>query len=319
MKRQLQYHQHRGDLRARLKQHVNPDVLRAVHVLQPWKHALVAAGWICLTGLCAGLTAQTRWPWLWPVAVLLQGFHLLGFTILLHEQVHDCIARGRPRLNAALGLLYAAPCAMSPTQFRHWHLDHHNELGSDTLDPKRANLSPRRNTRWLKLAYLTPALFPIYFRGAAREVSTYPPEVQARIRRERRGMVALHLTIVTTLWAVGGWWLAVRVHLAPLLLGFPVAFVINRLGQHYWIDPDEPAKWSSRVDGNPLWRWLFLWSNHHIEHHYYPRVPCYNLTRLNRALHPFFEAQGIRNRTYRQLLTRWFVNNEQAHTAWREP
>ena len=142
-------------------------------VLQPRKHALVAAGWICLTALVRRADmAQTQWPWLWPVAILLQGFHLLGFTILLHEQVHD-IVRGQPRLNAALGVLYAAPCAMSPTQFRHWHLDH-NELRSDTLDPKRANLSPRRNARWLKLAYLTPALFPIYFRGAAERFRPIP-------------------------------------------------------------------------------------------------------------------------------------------------
>ena len=66
-----------------------------------------------------------------------------------------------------------------------------------------------------------------------------------------------------------------------LLAGFPVAFTLNRLGQHYRIDPSDPRKWSTRVDGNPAWHFLFLWSNHHIEHHYYPRVPFYNLRKLD--------------------------------------
>ena len=48
-------------------------------------------------------------------------------------------------------------------------LDHHAELGSDVGDPKRHHLSPKRNARWFKLLYATPALFPIYFRAARRE------------------------------------------------------------------------------------------------------------------------------------------------------
>ena len=58
--------------------------------------------------------------------------------------------------------------------------------------------------------------------------------------------------------------------------------------------------------------------NHHLEHHYYPRVPFYNLVPLNRLLQPFFAAEGIRDRTYGQLLMRWFWHNAEAHTRWPE-
>ena len=47
-------------------------------------------------------------------------------------------------------------------------------LGRTDDDPKRAHLSPKVNKRWYKLLYCSPALFPIYFRAARRETSTYP-------------------------------------------------------------------------------------------------------------------------------------------------
>ena len=66
------------------------------------------------------------------------------------------------------------PSGISASQFTRWHLDHHNELGSATDDPKRFHLSPKRNARWYKLLYFTPALFPIYFRAARAEAQGYP-------------------------------------------------------------------------------------------------------------------------------------------------
>ena len=97
---------------------------------------------------------------------------------------------------------------------------------------------------------------------------------------------------------------------------FPVAFTINRLGQHYDIRPGNVAAWSTLVNGNALIRFLFLNSNHHIEHHYYPGVPFYNLRRLNRLLQPFFRTNGIKNRTYTGLLFGWLIRNRRPHTDW---
>ena len=58
---------------------------------------------------------------------------------------------------------------------------------------------------------------------------------------------------------------------------FPVAFTLNRLGQHYDIDPADPAKWSTLVKRSWFWDYAFLFSNYHLEHHYFPGVPFYNL------------------------------------------
>jgi fatty acid desaturase len=231
--------------------------------------------------------------------------------------VHKIIfARSRPRVERLLGLLYGMPSFVSSTQFSIWHLDHHNELGHGEDDPKRAHLSPKKNARWLKLLYMTPALFVIYMRGAGQEVATYPRDKQRLIRRERLLNLTFQLTLAGTLFYFGGGWALFRVWMLPLFFCFPPVFVLNRLGQHYDIDPTDPAKWTTLVNGNRLWHHLFLWSNFHVEHHYYQRVPFYNLRQLNRQLQPFYRRTGLRNRTYHEMLWGWFVQNKEAHTDW---
>jgi fatty acid desaturase len=217
---------------------------------------------------------------------------------------------------AFLGGLYAFPSGISANQFKRWHLDHHDNLGSDTEDPKRYHLSPKRNARWYKLLYCTPALFPIYFRAARKETTGYPPQLQRQIAFERQFTILGHLAILALIWWQAGFTIAARVYLVPYFLVFPLAFTLNRLGQHYYIDPNDPAKWSSRVDGNAFWHFLFLYSNFHLEHHYFQSVPFYNLIALNRELRPFFARRGVENRSYGEIVWNWFVRNRQPHTNW---
>lgn len=314
------YYKHIGDLKQRLSDSVPREELREMHRVRPVRHFLTVGRLVLMVLLCGWALWQNEVRWLWVPAAIVQGFNVLGFIILLHEQVHKIIfATSRPRLERLLGLLYSMPANISSTQFSIWHLDHHNELGHGEDDPKRAHLSPKRNSRWTKLLYMTPALFAIYMRGAGQEVRTYPADRRRAIKRERLLNLTFHLTLATTLYLLGGGWVLFRVWVLPLFFCFPPAFVLNRLGQHYDVDPADPAKWSTRVDGNPAWHYLFLWSNFHIEHHYYQRVPFYNLRRLNRSLRPFYGRTGLRNRSYREMLWGWFVLNKEAHTDWEMP
>ena len=107
-----------------------------------------------------------------------------------------------------------------------------------------------------------------------------------------------------------------KLHAIPVFAVFPVAFTINRLGQHYDVDPTDPAKWGTLMKPSLFWDWIFLWSNYHLEHHYFPRVPFYRLPRLRRLLEGFFHARGFRVRTYGGLLYDWFAKNAVPHTDW---
>jgi len=311
------FSQHSGALRTELGATIAPDRLRTLHAKSGPRHLLVAARQFAILGLCTwGLVAISN-PFVWIPLALVQGFTVFNFTVLLHEVVHHAVfAERRPAAERALAWLYAVPSGISSSQFTRWHLDHHAELGSDEDDPKRHHLSPKINARWLKLLYCTPALFPIYFRAARRESSTYPEPLQRQIARERRVSIAAHLATVAILWAAFGPGAALRAHVIPVFFVFPIAFTLNRLGQHYDIDPADPAKWGTLMRGSWFWDFAFLNSNYHLEHHYFAGVPFYNLPALQRALTPFYEQRGMRWRTYSGLLRDWFIRNCAPHTNW---
>lgn len=294
--------------------------MRALHRKEPARHLAVALRQFAV--LVVGTWALIRFdnPLIWIPLAFVQGFTVFNFTILLHEVVHHTIfERRRPRLERLLGFLYAIPSGISASQFTRWHLDHHAELGSEEDDPKRHHLSPKVNARWYKLLYCSPALFPIYFRAARRESATYPVPLQRAIGRERKLSMLFHLSALGLIWYAFGVYAAARASIIPVFFIFPIAFTLNRLGQHYDIDPTDPAKWGTLMKGHWFWDFAFLNSNYHLEHHYFPGVPFYRLPQVQRALMPFYERRKMRWRTYGELVYGWLIENHAPHTDWSKP
>jgi fatty acid desaturase len=293
------------------------DELKELHRKSAPRHLLVAARQFAILALATWALVRFENPLIWMPLAVIQGFTIFNFTVLLHEVVHHAIfERRRPTAERILGFLYAVPSGISASQFTRWHLDHHAELGSDEDDPKRAHLSPKRNARWYKLLYCTPALFPIYFRAARIEASTYPEPLRKRIAFERKLSIAFHLSALALLWYFFGFYVALRTSIIPVFFVFPVAFTLNRLGQHYDIDPNDPAKWGTLMRGSWFWDFVFLNSNYHLEHHYFPGVPFYRLPALQQMLRPFYAKKQMRWRTYGELVYGWLVENQKPHTDW---
>jgi len=279
------YSQHAAALRTELGRALPREALVAFHKKDAARHLLVAARQFAILALTTWALIAIADPLIWIPLAFVQGFTVFNFTVLLHEVVHHTIfARRRPAAERALGWMYAVPSGISASQFTRWHLDHHAELGSDEDDPKRHHLSPKTNARWFKLLYCSPALFPIYFRAARRESATYPAALQQRIALERKVSIAAHLAVLAFIWTLAGGAAAARAYLIPVFFIFPVAFTLNRLGQHYDIDPTDPAKWGTLMRGHWFWDFAFLNSNYHLEHHYFAGVPFYRLPELQRAL-----------------------------------
>jgi len=304
-------------LKAELGEAVPRERLRELHRKSAVRHLVITARQFGILAVCTWGLIHYQHPLVWIPLALVQGFTVFNFTVMLHEVVHHTVFEGRhPAAERVLALLYATPSGISATQFTRWHLDHHAELGSDEDDPKRAHLSPKINARWLKLLYATPALFPIYFRAARRESSTYPADVQRTIARERSVSTAFHLSALGLIWFFFGAAAAIRTSIIPVFFVFPIAFTLNRLGQHYDIDPTDTAKWGTLMRGHWFWDFAFLNSNYHLEHHYFPGVPFYRLPALQRALLPYFAQKRMRWQTYRGLLYGWIVLNRAPHTDW---
>jgi fatty acid desaturase len=311
------YSMHAGPLRAELGAAISRDQMREFHRKSGLRHLIIAARQFAILAIATWILIRFEHPLIWIPVAFVQGFTIFNFTVLLHEVVHHVVFDGRrPAAERFLGFLYAIPSGISASQFTRWHLDHHAELGSDEDDPKRHHLSPKVNKRWYKLLYCTPALFPIYFRAARRESSTYPMDVQRRIAAERKLSLAAHLAALALLWYFFGFYAALRTSIIPVFFIFPIAFTLNRLGQHYDIDPSDPAKWGTLMRGNWFWDFAFLNSNYHLEHHYFPGVPLYRLPAVQRALVPFYEQKQMRWRTYGELVYGWLVQNHAPHTDW---
>lgn len=305
------------ELKRELAREIPRDELMQLHRKSAWRHFLVLGRQILFLVLGTWISATRDEPWLWIPAAVVVGFSIFNFTVMLHEVVHKAVfEKSRPGWERFLGILYAFPSGISASQFTRWHLDHHDNLGSSEDDPKRHHLSPKRNARWYKALYFTPALFPIYFRAAKRETSTYEPALARTVAIERVATIAGHLAILGTLIATIGGWLAFKVYMVPYFLVFPVAFVLNRLGQHYNIDPADPAKWSTLVKSTPFWNFAFIWSNFHLEHHYFPNVPFYRLERLHRVLGPFYARRNMVPVGYAELIWNWLARNKAPHTKW---
>jgi fatty acid desaturase len=306
--------------KSELRRAVPLDELRRLHERKASTHLLYAARQFGIVALCSVLLWRVTEPLVWIPLAILQGFTFFNMTTLLHEVVHGSVFRTRrPFWNRLLGLAYASTSGISATQFTRWHLDHHDNLGSDDDDPKRHWLSPKRNARWYKLLYCTPVLMPLYFRAAANEARSYPPELRRTIARERLATMVLQLSVMAALFTFGGWGPMLRIQLVPSFLVFPVAFTLNRLGQHYDIDPTHPLKWSTVMKPSRLWDFLFVYSNYHAEHHYFQNVPFYNLRKLHLRLRPLYDRLGVERHTYREIVWQWFVQNRAPHTDWDQP
>jgi fatty acid desaturase len=305
------------DLKRRLQAAIPHDELKRLHERSAGRHFLVVFRQLVLLGVSSWLLATRSEPWIWIPFALVQGFTIFNFTVLLHEAIHEAVVKeNKPWITRLLGICYAFPSGISHLQFSRWHLDHHDNLGSPVDDPKRFHLSPKRNARWYKALYFTPALFPIYFRAARKESATYAPALRRRIDRERNLTILGHLSILACLWVFFGAPVMLRVYAVPYFLVFPIAFALNRVGQHYYVNPANPAQWSTLVKSSVFWNFAFLWSNFHLEHHYFPRVPFYNLARLHRRLKPFYDQMGMKPVGYGTLVYGWLIRNGAPHTDW---
>lgn len=311
------YTQHASALRAELSHELPRDLMIRLHIKSPVRHLIIAVRQFAILGATTWALIYFTNPLVWIPLVFVQGFTVFNFTVLLHEALHhNVFARRHPRAERLLAFLYAVPSGISASQFTRWHLDHHAELGSSEDDPKRHHLSPKRNERWYKLLYCTPALFPIYFRAARRESATYSADLQRKIAVERRISILAHLSVLALIWWLAGGAAAVRSYVIPVFFIFPIAFTLNRLGQHYDIDPSDPAKWGTLMRGNWFWDFAFLNSNYHLEHHYFPGVPFFHLPALQRALHPFYARHRMRWQNYSGLIYGWLILNRAPHTDW---
>jgi len=191
--------------------------------------------------------------------------------------------------------VYHIACFMilrEPTVWRWSHTRHHTDTIIVGRDPEIAVPRPPDilgillNLFALKSSFV--AMKKLCLHAAGRLTAgeeTYIPEME---RAKVYGIARLYLAIFAAV-AIGC--LAIGSILPAMFIGLPTIYgapfvVIFGLTQHAGLDEDvlDHRLNSRTVYMNPVYRFLYLNMNYHVEHHMFPMVPYHALPKLHAAI-----------------------------------
>jgi fatty acid desaturase len=252
-----------------------------------------------LTGVALTLSTLEFWPY-WLLGQCLLAVALLQWFVLLHEAGHHTLFR-TPFLNRGAGHV-AGFFALIP--FPCWklvHGNHHHWTGWQDLDVTTANLVPRPLSRlerflvnvcWATGLPLFSTLYRINNYWNFFRVKQYFPD-----RRQRRQLLK-GVVVMAAIYALVVWLVGPELMLQLVGLGLFLTLVLQDpliLSQHTHV-PMERSSGSAVLPFLPMdqqvftrslqfprWfaRLILLNFDAHELHHMYPRVPGYDLHRID--------------------------------------
>jgi fatty acid desaturase len=268
------------------------------------KNDLVAAGLLAIRaafhiGFCvlAGQAFAAGQPLLGVLILVphLAAYSFLGWAGIGHELFHNSVFSSR-----ALNLfLFRAFSVLTWSNYFYFQVSHphHHRLTLADNDPE--GVQPPALNRLTLLQLWTIDVTSLYRRvrilllnafGIVPTVgisaALFPPDSESRARlcAAARVVLGVHLALLIGFVATGAWWLILAVTLAPFCLTF-----FNRtlaVAQHYGLKGAgrDYAQSARTIVLDPVLGFFYANMNYHVEHHYFPGVPHYNLVRLHRML-----------------------------------
>ena len=239
-----------------------------------------------------------------------------------HESGHGTVFR-TSRANDVMYNVAAFMMLREPTLWRWQHIRHHSNTSIVGLDPE---VTIRRPTSfgYIALGYFNlvngpKMLWKILVHAAGRG-ETYtraivPADRFRRVVWEARIFVLLLVGAIAAAVALGT--------IGPLLfVGLPSFYGawfmwFCAVTQHAGLREDVlDHRMSTRtVYMNPVFRFLYLNMNYHVEHHMFPSVPYYNLPALHEEIKAYLPPPKTSVlEAYRELLHA--VRMQQKDTAW---
>lgn len=266
------------------------QAIRRLHHVNPWWNLvglLFVAIWI-VTGI-----AVVRAPEWW---MKIPGFVLISLVIhgmsnFMHEGIHGTLFRNK-RLDRLFGFVMGAPSMFTVTAYGVNHLLHHKHTRTkeDPDDIRNFTDDPQR----LSLLYYLWLFFGMTFyvgRVSWVAMTHGSPEERRRMIAERMILSVVGLGIVAASWWYGFFGVVMQVWIIPLLIA---SFYGNVRGwaEHTLTEAGHPLTETRTVTSNPLFSFLNINLNYHLEHHLFPGVPWYNLPKVHRILLDDYRAAG---------------------------
>jgi Na+-transporting NADH:ubiquinone oxidoreductase subunit F len=268
---------------------IDPGKLRELTARQNMRPLIDLAIWV---GLIIGLGAlawSQRGSW-WALPAFIAYGAVAGGAAdaRWHESGHGTAFR-TPWLNDVVYYPASFLLARSATSWRWSHFRHH----TDTIIVGRdAEIVFPRPPSVAKLAWAFTHLQGggTLIRTVVKYASGWKdPAVDVLVPEQDRKRVAWEARVYVAIWLATIVWALATSSLYPLLLvGGPTIYggwlvVFFGVTQHAGLHEDVlDHRYSTRtVLMNPIFRFLYLNMNYHVEHHMFPAVPYYNLPALH--------------------------------------
>jgi fatty acid desaturase len=286
-------HESRGTVPDRLP----AEIIRELSVLRPHKAiAAIVVEWVAIAA--AIVLCEAAWnPVLYVLTVVWIGARQHALTVLGHDAAHFRLLPNR-RWNDWIGNLTSFwPTFVAIENYRQFHGEHHRFTGTPA-DGNRTiwrthTLAGELTSEWT-FPKTRAALVVTILRRAAFLTGLYwivRGLAAAVILKRSWGQVITRLLFYTVI--VGS--LAIAGILPGFFLYWIVPFCtahiafqyIRLICEHSAVYSDDPTYAVTRTTVARWWeRWLIVPRNihYHIEHHWYPSVPFYNLATLHHRL-----------------------------------
>merc|ERR1739848_300237 len=270
----------------------------------------------------------TLWTYTNPFIVLAaqfwQGVVLVNFIFLNHDVIHQLLWDKRDsslkiQIEVWTGRMACWLPFIGSTFFRQYHGMHHYQFFQGTDDPKSTHFVPRDNYRMKRLKFWGPGLIAVFTELRRNVMPILPKDIQRTTHYELLVNRIIHGSF--TIWCIAnyGFMFWMKIHLIPHFVFFPIAFMINRIGQHYCCNPRDSALQSTNCIGNMLVDAMMLYEAYHVEHHTFAEFPCYNLKYANQIMRErIYKPMNLPQFSFSNLAWGWLVENRKVYTIWHD-
>ena len=257
----------------------------------------------CWGVIALAMLAVARWPWLWPLGLMVVGTRQLGLFILMHDGAH-ALLHGNRRVNDWVATWLCGPGLLA---YRPYHLKHHRFV-QQSEDPDLVLSAPfpvsrRSLARKIVRDLSGQTFFKQQFGSVLQRLSGAGRPageplwraLAAALATQRRWFIANGLGLAVFAAAGhGGLWLAMW--LLPMACWLPLVSRVRNIAEHALVaqNGDDPLKQARTTRAGWLARALIApyWVNFHSEHHLFTQLPCWQLPKA----HALLQAQGTTKR-----------------------
>lgn len=268
---------------------VAPERMQALAARTNGRAARDVVLWLVLV-VATGAAAAIVFPSWWsvPLFVVYGALYAGAADSRWHECGHGT-AFASARANDLVYPLASFMVLRNPTQWRWSHVRHHTDTIIVGRDPEIA--FPRPPSLWSlagTFLYVKPAALSLRtlvtqaFGRVAPDVRDYVPvDEQPKVVRDARVEVGVLVAAVVVAVVTRSW-------LPVLLVGLPSVYgawlmVFFGVTQHFGLREDvlDHRLNTRSVRMNPVFRFLYLNMNYHVEHHMFPTIPYHALPALH--------------------------------------